>query len=188
MTPPPRRHIYIAGFMGTGKTAVGTALAERLERPFVDLDDVIVREQNRPIVDIFHDEGEAAFRGYESTALEQTVAGPPAVIALGGGAPTIATNATMIRATGHTTLLTADWRTIWERVRHDRTRPLLRPILTDTGDMPDIETFIAHAEPIMQGRRTAYRAVADMTLDTSRQSVRDIVDRIATWLVQEGVC
>ncbi|HUU45296.1 MAG TPA: shikimate kinase [Acidobacteriota bacterium] len=188
MTSPDRPHIYIAGFMGTGKSAVGTALAERLGLPFVDLDEVIVRQQGRPIVDIFHDEGEAAFRRYESIALELTAAGPRAAIALGGGTPIIATNVATIRATGHTILLTADWRTTWERVRHDRARPLLRPIFADTEDVPDLEAFIAHAEPILQGRWDAYQAVADMTLDTSRQSVGDAVDRIAAWLTREKGC
>ena len=63
---PHTRSIILTGFMGTGKTAVGRRVAQKLEREFVDMDAVIESRQGRTIPGIFASEGEAAFRQIES--------------------------------------------------------------------------------------------------------------------------
>ena len=80
------RHLVLVGFMGAGKSTIGARVAERLGRPFVDLDLEIERDQGA-IEQIFETRGEAVFRGYEARYLEETLRrSPPAVVALGAGA------------------------------------------------------------------------------------------------------
>jgi shikimate kinase len=77
----------LVGLSGSGKSTVGRLLAERLGRRFVDTDDVIVARAGKPIPRVFAEDGEVAFRAVESAAVDEVLAGEPAVIATGGGAP-----------------------------------------------------------------------------------------------------
>ena len=82
--------IYLVGFMGSGKSTVGRALADELGWHFIDLDEEIERQQGCTISSIFDSQGEPAFRKVESEALHKVVraiqSGRPHVVALGGGA------------------------------------------------------------------------------------------------------
>jgi shikimate kinase len=79
------RTVTIGGFMGVGKTTVGRLLADRLHVSFVDLDAEVEALCGRTPAQVFAADGEAAFRTLETTALESVLAGPPVVLALGGG-------------------------------------------------------------------------------------------------------
>jgi shikimate kinase len=83
----PFKHVVLVGLSGSGKSTVGRLLAERLRRPFVDTDDLVADEAGLPIPQIFAERGEGAFRTLERRAVARAVAGPPSVIATGGGAP-----------------------------------------------------------------------------------------------------
>ena len=178
-----KRHLFLTGFMGTGKSAAGILVARKLQRVFYDLDDTIVGMTGRPIDQIFRIEGEDAFRQHEATALRSIIVSAGAVIALGGGAPTIPIVADAIRRTGRVVLLTADWPTIWRRVKDDGTRPLLAAVANNSAqDSPGtFERFVAHVDPILLGRASAYHAVADHTIDTSALSCDQVADQIVTW-------
>ena len=80
-------HIVLVGLSGSGKSTVGRRLAERLARPFVDTDDLIVQRAGMPIPQLFAERGEPAFRAIERDAVLDALDGVPAVIATGGGAP-----------------------------------------------------------------------------------------------------
>ena len=181
------RHIFLIGFMGTGKSTIGPLLAERLKIPFTDLDDQIVSAQGSTIADIFSDEGEEVFRQYELSALRGLLKSPATVIALGGGAVTVDGVLQLLRTTGRTVLLTADWDTLWERLQSDTQRPLLNPRRNDRSSSPisDKDALIRHAEPILRSRRDAYHEAADLIVDTSGISTPEIVDRIADWVNRE---
>ena len=69
-------NVVLIGFMGTGKTTVGRILAEKLGRPFVDLDEVIVRQAGRSVPEIFAADGERGFRARERDALKRALAAP----------------------------------------------------------------------------------------------------------------
>jgi len=90
--------------MGAGKTSVGQALAQRMGWRFVDLDQRIEVREGRTISDIFGRSGEAAFREIETATLRELLAelghGPPAVVALGGGAVLREENAALLAACG----------------------------------------------------------------------------------------
>jgi shikimate kinase len=80
-----KRHIVLIGLPGSGKSAVGRLVAERLQAGFVDIDAIVERREGRPISMIFAEKGEAAFREMERKEVEVALAGEPAVIAPGGG-------------------------------------------------------------------------------------------------------
>ncbi len=85
--PDGVQRVVLAGFMGSGKTAVGRELATQLGWQFLDLDDEVTRREGRTVPEIFAQRGEAAFRQAEFVALGELLQSQGAVIALGGGAP-----------------------------------------------------------------------------------------------------
>ena len=117
------KHLALIGFMGAGKTTVGRAVAERIHRPFVDTDAEIERLHG-PIPELF-ERGEDDFRRLEEQVVAEAVAGPPAVLALGGGA--VLSGRTRERLSGHayTVLLQVGVDSAWERVQGSD-RPLTR--------------------------------------------------------------
>ena len=75
----------LVGLPGAGKSTVGKLVAERLCAPFVDTDAVLVRKRQMPVPRMFAEFGEQRFRQMEKEALQQALAGPPSVLAPGGG-------------------------------------------------------------------------------------------------------
>lgn len=116
----------MVGMMGAGKTAVGHALAERLNVPFLDSDEEIVRAANMSIAEIFERDGEAFFRDRETEVLGRLLDTKRAVLSTGGGAFMSERNRAMIAERGVAVWLKADLDLLWSRVRHKDTRPLLR--------------------------------------------------------------
>lgn len=179
MNEQPTQHLYLAGFMGTGKSKAGRIVADRLRRTFIDLDEVIEERAGRTINDIFAEEGEPIFRVYETKALNSVVTSAPAVIALGGGAPTVPEIRRIVKESGVTILLSADWPTIWNRIRGDTTRPLLASVLGETDATGEpFDRFVAKATPLLESRVVDYDAIADFTIDTSALSPDDVAERI----------
>ncbi len=120
------KHVFLYGPPGSGKSTVGKVLAHNLALPFLDLDAEIEREAGRSIPQIMNEDGEPAFRDRESAALERVVGGPPAVIALGGGALLREQNRACAEANGDVVFLQADLETLLTRLRTDANqRPLL---------------------------------------------------------------
>lgn len=119
------RNIILTGFMGTGKTAVGRLLAQRLDREFVDTDEWIVARDGRAIPIIFAEDGEAAFRQLERAAARELGAQTELVIATGGRLMLDPLNAQALGENGRAFCLTAPPEVILQRVAGDRERPLL---------------------------------------------------------------
>jgi shikimate kinase len=127
--------VFLVGFMGAGKSAVGQHLAERHRRRFADLDRMIEEREGRTIIEIFQNSGEDAFRKLESNALRGLLAGQlpsaPEIVALGGGAYVREENARTIReAGGIVVFLDAPVEELLLRCRRD-TQPHERPLLRD---------------------------------------------------------
>ena len=120
--------IYLAGFMGCGKTTVGRLLAEELGWSFVDLDDDIEAAAGATISEVFANKGEDEFRRIEHAALKvrvhQVMLGNPFVLALGGGAFAQANNRELLGEAGLTIWLDAGLDLIRERIAGQTHRPL----------------------------------------------------------------
>jgi shikimate kinase len=110
------RAIVLMGFMGTGKSEVGRRLAQRLGRAFVDTDQLVEERAGKRVAAIFADDGEAAFRTLERTAVADAAARGGAVIAVGGGAVLDAENVRRLREAGVLVHLTARPEAILQRI------------------------------------------------------------------------
>ena len=135
-SPRLKRTVALVGMMGSGKTAIGRALAQRLAVPFLDSDAEIERAAQASISDIFARDGEAFFRDREAEVIARLLTGEPAILSTGGGAYLSERNRDSIARHGVAVWLDADLDLLWERVRHKDTRPLLRtddPKATLTG-------------------------------------------------------
>lgn len=119
------RNIILIGFMGTGKTVTGRALAERTGMKLVDMDSSIEERAGRPISDIFATDGEAAFRAMERTLVQELSQQTGLIISTGGGIVLNPDNLTDFGKNGLIVCLTASPETIFQRLENDTTRPLL---------------------------------------------------------------
>ena len=166
------KHLVLVGLMGAGKSTVGRVCAERLDRPFIDVDEVVETNAQRPVAEIFAADGEAAFRALERDALADVCASPQLlVIACGGGAMGDADNRRRVRADGCVVWLTADPATLAARVGAGAAREQ-RPLLAG-GDAP-----VATLERLALLRAPAYEAAAHVTVDTAGLTVATVADRV----------
>lgn len=159
MTSP----VFLIGFMASGKTTVGRALATELALPFLDLDAEIERAAGRSVRELFAAEGEAAFRTRERAVLDAVLAGPPAVVATGGGTPCFGDALAVMRRAGRVVALDAPLPELLARVDDPGSRPLLA--------RPAEET-----RALFAARRPVYRQ-AHFAVDTRDRTVADTVAR-----------
>jgi shikimate kinase len=159
--------VVMVGMMGAGKTAVGTALARLLGVEFRDSDEEIVRAANRSIAEIFERDGEAFFRARETEVIGRLLRGTPCVLSTGGGAFLADTNRQLIHDVGVSVWLRADLETLWQRVRHKATRPLLR-----TANPRETLRELYEA-------RLPFYAKADLVVDSSAElSLEEMAARV----------
>ena len=121
-----KKTVVMVGMMGAGKTAVGRALAARLDVPFLDSDAEIEQAANMSIPEIFARDGEPFFRDKETRVIGRLLEEAPGILSTGGGAFLAERNRRMITARGVSVCLVAELDVLWNRVRHKDTRPLLR--------------------------------------------------------------
>lgn len=122
-----KKTVVLVGMMGAGKTAVGRALAAKIDAPFLDSDAEIVNAANRSIPEIFERDGEAFFRARETEVIRRLLtAEGKSILSTGGGAFLSPENRSMISRLGVSVFLAADLDLLWSRVGNKDTRPLLR--------------------------------------------------------------
>jgi len=141
--------IVLVGLPGSGKTSVGRAIAERLGRPFLDLDEAITRRTGRTPGRIIDEDGEAAFRALEAAEVRAAAAIPDAVLATGGGAVIDPLSRWTLWDAGVSVFLDVDDERLLERVgRHAETRPLLAgdPVVHLARLRAEREPFYASAD------------------------------------------
>jgi shikimate kinase len=134
------KHVALVGFMAAGKTTIGRHLARELDVPFFDTDEAIVRAHG-PIADLFAAHGEGAFRRAELEAVTEALAGPPCVIALGGGAVTHPPTRALLGERALRVYLQLPVESLVERLKRSRT---IRPLV---GERPTLERVRALLEP-----------------------------------------
>ena len=124
MYPP---HIYLVGFMGSGKTHTGRRLANLLAYPFIDLDEWIENDRGKSISQIFREDGEKEFRHQEARWLRNLTELPLCVIATGGGAPCHHENMAYMNGMGLTVFLDPTVDILLDRLEKEAAhRPLLQ--------------------------------------------------------------
>jgi len=169
-----RRNVFLVGMMGAGKTTAGRLMARRLKREFLDTDHEIERRCGVKVPVIFEFEGEAGFRQREAVVIAELTAREDVVLATGGGAVLDEANRRHLAARGTVVYLHAPPPALYERVRQDRNRPLLA-----TADPQ------ARLQELYAVRDPLYREIADIVVDTGRQSVQNLARQLLARLKEE---
>lgn len=155
-----RGNLFLVGLPGSGKTTLGRQLARRFGKPFVDADIELETRLGVSIPTIFEIEGEAAFRDREAAMIEELTQRTAIVLATGGGAVLRESNREKLAANGSVLYLHATPQMLWQRVRHNRHRPLL-----NTRDP------LARLAELYDQRDPLYRSIADWVIESEREHV-----------------
>lgn len=159
--------IALIGFMGTGKTAVGKLLAEKLGKDFIDIDVLIEKKAGKSIPAIFRDEGEIRFRELEIEVMRQLTGRKNAVIACGGGAVLNKINIDRLEQECIIVYLTAAPSVILKRTSGGQERPLLL-----------VKGRVRQIAELLKYRRPYYERSADITINTSRLTPEAVAQTI----------
>jgi shikimate kinase len=168
-----RRSIVLVGLMGAGKTSVGKRVAAQLAVGFIDSDSEIAEAAGMSIPEIFAQLGEPAFRDGERRVISRLLAGPPCILATGGGAFIEPRTRAEIAAHGTSVWIRADLALLWDRVRGRPGRPLLatadpRAVLAD-----------------LDRKRAPFYGLADVIVDSRRGASHDTMAALIIEAVRE---
>lgn len=156
-------NLVLIGFMGSGKTTVAEYLHGLLEMEVVEMDQVISLRQQMSIPEIFGKYGEEYFRDLETELLKELQEKTNVVISCGGGVPLREQNVQEMKKNGTVIWLTASAETIYERVKEDQNRPLLKDRMSVEG--------IAR---LMESRREKYERASDILIATDGKTIEQI--------------
>ncbi len=163
-----KTNIALIGFMGTGKTAVGKVLAQKLRKEFVELDAVIEKKAGKTIPAIFRQDGEIRFRELEIEAVREIATKNNVVIACGGGIVLNTINIDRLKKESVIIYLTASPSVILKRTSIDKSaRPLL-----------DVADRVQEIKKLLDFRQPFYTRAADITINTSRLDINGVADKI----------
>lgn len=164
------QNLFLIGPMGSGKSAVGRALAVQLHRHFHDSDDEIESRTGVDVAFVFEKEGESGFRQREAKAIAELTTRTGIVLATGGGAVLSAANRRHLGARGFVVYLQTSVDEQLRRIRHGRERPLI------AGE-DEIERRRV-LETLMSQRAAKYEELADLTVETSGRKVNAVVREV----------
>lgn len=168
--------IVLVGFMGAGKTTVGRLLSQKVRWRFIDLDDEIVRREQRSIAEIFQVHGEQYFRRQESATLSSVLqsTAPPYVLAVGGGAFIYPGNADLLRQPGiRTIFLDAPVEELRQRCAAGGAE---RPLACDANLF----------RQLYEARRGSYMT-AELRVETGGRTPQQVVEHIVNSVFQGSV-
>ena len=171
--------IILIGYRGSGKTAVGRCLAERLGWQFIDTDEEVEKHAGRSIREIFETDGKIGFRRIEAAVLDRALAGRQRVVSAGGGAVLARRNRKSMRAAGSCVWLTAPPEELRRRIAADERSAAQRPSLTDQPTLDEIES-------VLQARLPVYEATATHVVNTAGRSVEEVAGAILELLGGTG--
>jgi shikimate kinase len=167
------RNLILIGFMGSGKSSVGRELAKRWNFRFLDTDAMIRHKYDLSIPEIFAKHGENFFREAEYQALVRLRGITSTIIATGGGIVTQPRNLPLLRALGPVIWLSADQTTILDRVG----KSAHRPMLNQANPEESVTRLLKERVPL-------YHQAADLRIETSELTHREVADRIVSGLDQ----
>jgi len=163
-----KTNIALIGFMGSGKSAVGRALASAAGMDFIDLDTAIEEKAGRSISEIFGGEGEPVFRRIESAIVNDAGSRENTVMACGGGVILDGANIEALRRNAVIIYLTAEPSILLRRVLNSREK---RPLLQVFDPATAMDDLLKYREPL-------YKAAADLTVDTSALDIEGVAQNI----------
>ena len=166
---PTTPNIILTGFMGTGKSAVGQAVAERLGRWFIDTDGILVQRAGKSIAALFAEDGEDVFRRMEAELCQELAREQALVIATGGGTLLDPASRAALAASGVVICLDASLDALLDRLGSADDRPLLAGAAG--------EDRRARMEALLAARAAAYAAIPDH-IDTTGLSVEEVAARV----------
>ena len=161
-----KKNIALVGFMGAGKTVTSGILASRLGLRRVSTDDAIIEKEGRSINAIFADSGEPYFRKVEHAAVVALAGGCGLVIDCGGGVVLNPENMAALKSSGVVIYLKTSPEVIYERIRHETHRPLLK------GEDPQQKI-----QELLKQRAARY-AQADYTVETDGKSPEQVAEEV----------
>lgn len=167
------KNIYLVGFMGTGKTATAKLLAKTLNRKFLDLDDLIIAQEKKPIAKIFEEKGEVYFRKVEKEVVKEISAQKNLIVACGGGVVIDKDNLESLKNSGMVICLTSTPEIILERTREFNHRPLL-----------NVDNPIEKIKELLIKRESFYNQ-AHYILDTTKLTPAQTKDEILKLIKNE---
>ena len=163
-----RQNIILNGYMGCGKTSVGGRLSKRLSYHFLDTDAMLEQREKDTVSHIFAAHGEEYFRNLETELLKELLPGTDrTVLSTGGGLPLREQNAALLREIGFVVYLKASKETTLQRLRGDKTRPLLQG-----------ENLDQRVESMLVSRMPLYERAAHAVIVTDGKSADEIADLI----------
>ncbi|WP_035058136.1 shikimate kinase AroK [Andreprevotia chitinilytica] len=160
-------NFFLVGLMGAGKTTIGRALARATDHAFYDSDHEIEARTGVKIPVIFEVEGEAGFRAREASVIAELTEMRDVVLATGGGAVLNPDTRSLLKSRGLTIYLRASVDDLYARTMHDRNRPLLQT-----------ENPREKLRQLFEVRDPLYREVADLVIDTSKQTVQHLCQHL----------
>jgi shikimate kinase len=162
-----KNNIFFIGLMGAGKTTIGKQLAKQLGKTFYDTDHEIEKRTGVKIPVIFDLEGEEGFRKRETAVIHELAKLDNIVLATGGGAVISPQNRDCLKNNGCVIYLRASPQDLWQRMRHDKQRPLLQNV----DIRAKLETLYAERHPL-------YLEVATLIVDTGSQPAAIVLNQI----------
>lgn len=166
------RNIVLVGFMGTGKTVTGRALAAKLGREFLELDEIIENKEGISVREIFERKGEPYFRKIEQEAVKESAGRDGVVISAGGGAIIDKKNLENLKKNGLIVCLDASPGVILDRTKDLDSRPLLN-VLNPEEQIKELLK-----------KRASYYRKADFHVDTDGLSAEEVADKIIRWMIK----
>lgn len=160
-------NIVLIGFMGSGKTSVGTELSTLLEMDYIDTDKIIVENSEISINEIFDTYGEAEFRKLETKAIEGLQDIKNTIISCGGGVVLNPENVKLLRNNGRIVWLKVSPKEAYNRLLGDNSRPLLKNNFT-----------LEKLSEILKSRLSLYEDAGDIIIDTDEKTIQEIAEEI----------
>ena len=167
-------NIFLVGYMASGKTTVGTALAKKLNFKFVDLDHYIENKEDMMVSEIFSLKGEIYFRKLESKYLEELINSDiKTVVSLGGGTPCYGNNLQLILDADNTLsiYLKASLNELTKRLLKDKDK---RPLIAHLNSEPELLEFVG--KHLFE--RSNYYNQANKTVIVDKKSIEEVVEEI----------
>ncbi|HJD92654.1 shikimate kinase [Bacteroides coprosuis] len=161
------QRIFLIGYMGAGKTILGSPLAKELGMSFIDLDIFIEKRYHKTINELFHEYGEQEFRLIEQKTLKEVAEFEDIVISTGGGTPCHFDNMDVMNKAGTTIYLEVSTSVLFERLKLGRRK---RPILKDKTD----NELLSFIEESLSKRVNIYRKCHHQFLVDDLNSVESV--------------